>query len=482
MAEAAHETLGRWRRDPVAFVKEVFKATPDVWQTEFLEAFGDSSKQRIAAQACAGPGKTAVLAWCGWLFLLTYASKGKHPNGAAMSITADNLKSNLWKELSVWYAKSDLLQSQFEVQATRIFQRQNKDTWFLDARSFAKSANADEQGRTLSGLHAPYILYLIDESGDIPPSVGRAAEQGLGNCEWGKILQAGNPTSQSGLLYDSVGPQSKHWTVIRITGDPADPRRSPRISIGQAQQWIDRYGRDNPWVMAYVLGLFPPTAMTALLTPDEVRAAMLRKPDFPDYEFAQRRIGVDVARFGDDASVFYRRQGKVVLPAIEMRGARTDALAARLMTLATEYQSELELIDDTGGWGAGVIDQVRLAGRGVVPVNFSSKAIDSRYFNKRSEMWFLMADWVKAGGALPSVDEALVAELTTPTFTFRNGKFALEEKDQIKQRLGRSPDYADALALTFALPEMPGQMYAGGLQGNANHALTDYDPFDASRY
>lgn len=481
MAEAPHETLARWRRDPVAFVREVFAAEPDLWQREFLEAFGDPAKQRIAAQACAGPGKTAVLAWCGWLFLLTYASKGKHPNGAAMSITADNLKSNLWKELSVWYQKSDLLKSQFEVQATRIFQRQHKDTWFLDARSFAKSANADEQGRTLSGLHAPYILYLIDESGDIPPSVGRAAEQGLGNCEWGKILQAGNPTSQTGLLYESVGPQSKHWTVVRITGDPNDPRRSPRINLAQAQSWIDRYGRDNPWVMSYVLGLFPPTAVMALLTPDEVRTAMQRKLALEDYEFSQRRIGVDVARFGDDATVFYQRQGKLLLPAVEMRGARTNEIAAKLLDLAAKWSSEMEMIDDTGGWGAGVIDQVRLAGRGIVPVNFSAKPIDGRYLNKRAEMWFLMAEWVKGGGALPQGDEALVAELTTPTYFFRNGKFALEEKDDIKARIGRSPDYADALALTFALPEMPSHVYSGMLQGTA-HATTEYDPFDASRY
>ena len=62
-----------------------------------------------------------------------------------------------------------------------------------------------------------------------------------------------------------------------------------------------------------------------------------------------------------------------------------------------------------------------------------------------------MADWVKSGGALPNVPE-LVAELTTPTYTFVGGKIMLEDKDQVKKRLGRSPDLADALALTFAYP------------------------------
>ena len=65
-----------------------------------------------------------------------------------------------------------------------------------------------------------------------------------------------------------------------------------------------------------------------------------------------------------------------------------------------------------------------------------------------------MARWVKRGGALPPIDE-LRGELIEPTYTFVNGKFLLESKDQIKTRIGRSPDLADALALTFALPEQP---------------------------
>jgi hypothetical protein len=47
-------------------------------------------------QACAGPGKSAVLAWCGWWFLSVQGSRGEHPKGIALSITGDNLKANLW--------------------------------------------------------------------------------------------------------------------------------------------------------------------------------------------------------------------------------------------------------------------------------------------------------------------------------------------------------------------------------------------------
>ncbi len=64
-----------------------------------------------------------------------------------------------------------------------------------------------------------------------------------------------------------------------------------------------------------------------------------------------------------------------------------------------------------------------------------------------------MAEWIRRGGCLPNVPE-LIGELTTPTYTFVHGRFQLEDKNQIKARLGRSPDLADALSLTFALPEV----------------------------
>jgi hypothetical protein len=69
-------------------------------------------------------------------------------------------------------------------------------------------------------------------------------------------------------------------------------------------------------------------------------------------------------------------------------------------------------------------------------------------------MWFLLRDWVRAGGSLPK-DDQLLRELTAPTYTFHGGKFRLEEKDKIKARLGSSPDRGDALALTLAIPDTP---------------------------
>ena len=78
------------------------------------------------------------------------------------------------------------------------------------------------------------------------------------------------------------------------------------------------------------------------------------------------------------------------------------------------------------------------------------------------------------GAALPPVPE-MVAELTEPTYTFINGVFVLEDKDQIKARLQRSPDLADAYMQTYAFPDVPGELMSR-LSGR-NQVLQDGDPY-----
>jgi len=482
--EAIVAEIRKQRDDPAYFVRKHFNVEPDAWQLEALEAFGskDPKKRRISLQACAGPGKSAFIAWCIWHFLATRGDKKEHPKGAAVSTTSDNLKDNLWPELSKWQNRSPFLMKAFMWTKEQIFARQHPQTWFFSARSWSKNANEDEQGRTLSGLHSKYVMCAVDESGDIPLSVLKAGEQALGNCAWGKILQAGNPTSMGGMLYLAATQLAEQWHIIRITGDPEDPKRSPRIDIDWAREQIKKWGRTDPWVMSYILGQFPPTSSNVLFGPDEVREAMKRHLSEDKYSFAQKRIGVDVARFGDDRTILFPRQGLVAFTPVEMRGARSNEVAARLAAAKIKWGSELEFVDDTGGYGGGVIDSALQGGLSPIPVNFSGKAIDPRYYNKRSEMWFLMADWVKRGGVLPN-REGLVKELCAVTYRFENGKFRVEEKDKIKQNLKFSPDEADALALTFAMPDMPGAPRDSFdvLFKKQGKLAFDYDPYEGER-
>lgn len=447
-----------YRENPVGFVREEFKAEPDLWQAKALKAFANKENKifRLSLQACAGPGKSALLAWCGWWFLLTQGEIGNHPKGACISVTQDNLKDNLWAEMSKWQQVSPVCSALFTWTKTRIYSNDHQKTWFLSARSFSRSANSEEQGRVLSGVHSKYVLFLIDESGDIPETVLKAVEQAFSTADkvFGRVIQAGNPTSQDGMLYAASTSLAGKWDVIRITGDPDDPDRSPRIDIDWAKSQIEQYGKNDPWVMSYILGQFPDSNINNLLSVNEVDKSMNSHLSDDKFDFAQKRLGVDVARFGYDSTIIFPRQGLRAYPYVEMRNARSNEIAARVAMARAKWGSEVELVDGTGGYGSGVVDSLIQSGLNPQEIHFSGKAFDSRYYNKRAEMWFMLAEWVKRGGVLPNCPH-LKKELCAPVYSFRNGKFILESKDQIKARLGFSPDRADALALTFALPDMP---------------------------
>ena len=184
---------------------------------------------------------------------------------------------------------------------------------------------------------------------------------------------------------------------------------------------------------------------------------MKRYTDENGFKWSQKRLGVDVARFGSDRSVIFPRQGLCAFQPVTLRNLRTDQIADRVMKAKQDWGSEMEFIDDTGHWGHGVIDKMIAYGHSPEGIQFHGKAIDPRFKNRRAEMWIKMSEWVKKGGCLPNIPE-LIGELTAPTYWFQNGVMVLEPKDQIKERLGRSPDLADALALTFAVPDLPAKI------------------------
>lgn len=475
------EQITYWRENPCEFVFENFGVDPDLWQREALEAFSrkDARTLKISLQACAGPGKSAVLAWCGWLFLSCYGARGEHPKGAAVSITGQNLKDNLWAELSKWQQRSNYLREFFVWNSEKIYAKDHPETWFLSARTWPKKSNIEEIGRTLSGLHSAFVLYLVDESGDIPPAILKSAEQGLGGCEFGRIIQAGNPTSLDGMLYEAAVRQPDKWHIIRITGDPDDRKRSPRIDIEWAKDQIKLYGKDDPWVKSFILGQFPETSINSVIDINLIEEATTRKISEDDYKWSQKRLGVDVARFGLDSTVIFPRQGLRAFKHVEMRGADTAEIAARVADAKRRWGSEMEFIDDTGGFGAGVIDQLNLAGHSPNGVNFAGKAANPRYYNRRAEMWLEMAEWLKRGGAIPN-DPTLKKELMAPTYTLKDGRFIIEPKEKIKARMGFSPDRADALALTFAIADAPSynSPYGFAQRVFSGKAQTDYNPLD----
>ncbi len=455
--QKAQDNLKRWRGDAVAFVREQFGVEPDKWQKRFLRNYvnGPVSKgRRTGAKACKGPGKTAVLAWCAWHFMACYP----YPKIAATSISADNLRDGLWAEMAKWQRKSKMLTELFSWTITRIFHKDYPEEWFMSARAWSKSADPEMQANTLAGLHADYIMFILDEAGGIPDAVMAAAEAALANAgsevnphAVAKILICGNPTHLSGPLYRACSKEKALWDIVEITGDPADPERSPRISIQWANEQILKYGADNSWVLVNVFGKFPPSSMNALLGPDDMAAAMKRILDPSAYEHAPKVLGIDVARQGDDRTVMMPRQGLVAFRPKIMRIPNSVDIASQVALAIQKWQPDAVNIDNTGGYGSGVIDSLGKWGYPVNEVQFAGKANNYVYVNKRAEMACEAAHWIKNGGCLPDMPE-LTEEACAITYFHNKDKLQIVEKDQIKAEIGRSPDIYDALGLTFAFP------------------------------
>lgn len=473
--------ISYWRGNAVQFVRDRFRVEPDEWQAEALTAYcrEDMARLRLSLQACAGPGKTTVLAWIGWHFLTCFGDKLDHPKGAAMSVSADNLKDNLWAEFAKWQEQDEFLKQNFTWTKERIFSNSHPKTWFLAARSWSKDANPEEQGKTLSGLHSKYVLILVDESGTIPITVLKKGEQALSTKEavFARIIQAGNPTTQEGMLYAAATHLAHLWHVIRITGDPDDPRRSPRIDKEWASDQIKTYGRNDPWVMGHILGEFPEGGLNTLLGPDAVEKAMARVLREEDYAHVQKRLGIDVARGGADSTILFPRQGLQAFRFVEMRDAKGPEIAGRAIAARMKWGQEIDFVDGSGGYGATVEDSLVMSGHAPIAVFGSGKAFDSRYFNKRAECWWEMKVWVERGGALPR-DARLKRELTTVQYYLKNGKLKLEDKDQLKKRLGFSPDRADALSLTFYMPDVPAALKLPGMPAPRGQVQSDWDPLE----
>lgn len=204
---------------------------------------------------------------------------------------------------------------------------------------------------------------------------------------------------------------------------------------------------------------FSASAFNILITIDHISKA---KNAIITQEMIQGQpliYGIDVARFGNDKTVLFKRRGLMSYIPMVWEGKSTTELISIFAQLISQDNPSAVFID--AGQGAGVIDGLRSLGFNIMEVPFGSSPINgNKFVNKRAEMWSAMRDWFIDGGFLPSKNEFggpsrvmndLFEELTSTQYMYdARGRIQLESKDHIKTRMGKSPDIADALCLTFA--------------------------------
>lgn len=467
------DCLGRLTHDPVAWVYFAFDwdndpelkgQKPQKWQLEQLEriAKGLETPDTVIRQTVSsghGIGKSCLVAWV----ILWAISTHPDTRGVVTANTEAQLRTKTWAELAKWHRKF-IGKELFTYTATAIFsiEAEHERTWRIDAIPWSVTNT-----EAFAGLHnqGRRILIIFDEASAIDDRIWEVAEGALTDKNTEIIWCCyGNPTRNVGRFHSCFTKYRNYWDTKKI-----DSRDVAISNKAQIEQWKNQYGEDSDFFKVRVRGEFPSSSDAQYIGVDIVDAATKRTLRPAEYNFAPVIIGVDPAWTGSDQFVIIMRQGLYSKVLGEYQKNDNDgAMAAILAGFEDEYKADAVFIDQ--GYGTGLYSFGVTMGRNWKLVAFGGKSGTKGFANKRAEIWGKMKDWLINGGVLPD-DDVLRDDLIGPEASVNEkGEIILESKDHMKARGVPSPNKADALALTFALPVLKSSRQQTAAQ-------TKYNPF-----
>lgn len=464
---------------------------PDLWACRFLDQLGQDVRDRgfdgkhavdpiqHAIKSGHGVGKSVLVAWLvGWIMNTRPFCKG-----TVTANTAPQLRSKTWAEVGKWH-KMSLCHHRLEYRSGQqmiLRSREFPEKWYCTAQTCK-----EENSEAFAGQHAAdsTSFYIFDEASGIPSKIYQVRGGGLTDGE-PMTFDFGNPTRNSGEFYEECEGSLRH----RIRSISIDSRSVAISNKTYIERLIQDYGEDSDYVRVRVKGEFPGQGSVQFIPTSAVQEAMARP--LPSRNEAPLVIGVDVARFGDDDSVIYPRIGDDArsFPAKRFKGLDTVQLVGQVIATINEFRQLgmtcSGLFVDGGGVGGGVVDQLRHLGYNPIEVQFGGRATDNQmYRRKGDEIWGNLKDHVMRRLCLPAPGsphaEDLRTQLTSREYGItKTGQLHLEEKDDMKKRLGDgsgSPDLADALAITYAQDVAPA--FDSGFAAAPMFCNFQYDPMD----
>lgn len=399
--------------------------------------------------------------------------------GIVTANTSDQLRTKTWGELGKWRSRC-IIGHWFEYNNGRgsmsLYHREHAESWRVDAQTCR-----EENSEAFAGLHAANStpFYIFDEASAVPEKIWEVAEGGLTDGE-PMFFCFGNPTRNNGSFHRCFGSQKHRWHTRQI-----DSRTAKMTNKKLIEQWRQDWGEDSDFFRVRVLGRFPRAGDMQFIPGDDVFAAMKRGPG--RYLGDDPLIaGFDVARGGEDNCYIQFRRGKDAKSEKVYRIAGEKSRdSMKVISLATtvfdRHKPDAIFIDETG-LGGPIVDRLQQLGYPVIGINFGGTADDPKHFrNKSAEMWFRMREWLINGGSIPD-DAELEAQLTGREYSHNDkDQLVLERKEDMKKRGISSPDWPDALALTFA--QAVASRERGQLDapiGQRDHAMSgDYNPLDS---
>ena len=444
--------------DPVWFAENVLHER--VWskQKEMLRAIVNND--RVAVRSGHKTSKTRSMAILALWWPFYWHLRGEDARTAISSASFDQVKKALWREIVAMYRRSPEYQKLCSKPPS--LDPSTGLTLLCGNQVFGFSTTEPERA---AGVSSPHILYLLDEASGIEDNIFEAME---GNMAGGaKMFMASQATRMVGEFYNAFNKYAKHWYAIRLSSTDS-PNVTGEMNIpGLATKaWIDEkldmWGGDSIAYRVRVLGEFPGASDDSVLDADSFLAATKRWETTSATGVLE--VGVDVARFGDDESVIQPVRGQHAhIPTILTN--RDGVYVARkivevVRNLRRETDDKIRVKIDVVGLGSSPVDHLlsldvaRELGIVVVPVHVQSNAVDDdNYSDTGSEMSFLLAEWVRNGGAIHE-DETLREELLSNIYTLdAKGRRKVMNKKEVKKLIGRSPDRRNALEMAVYNPQ-----------------------------
>ena len=403
---------------------------------------------KLARASGRGIGKSAFLAWISlWMFSCLPSS-----TVIVSANTEQQLKSTTFPEIRKW-ATMSINSRWFEHQAMSLKPAEwltstLKDTtgyddayWYIQARLWS-----EEAPDAFAGVHSQMgMAVLFDEASGIPGCIWPVAQGYFTDKTTHRFwIAISNPRNPSGEFFECFHGNRDQWNNATIDG-----RSVTENDPALYNDIIRQYGEDSDQARVEVYGQFPRQGDYQFIGRGPVDDARARVPT-PD-PGAPLLMGVDPARYGDDSAVIAYRKGRdaTEIAYERFKSCSVTELAEYVARGIEKYNPDGVFVEGDGV-GGGVVDVLKQAGYRVTEVKTGGGAQDkAMYGNHRTEMWGRMRDWLPSG-SLPDLS-VLADDLCAPMYDFTlKGQLKLEPKEKMKKRGHASPDYADALAMTFS--------------------------------
>ena len=432
------------------------RMAPD--QRRLLKAI--SKYDRVGVESGHGTGKSASFSWAIIAYLCTrYNTLGMPVKVPCIAPTHHQLYDVLWPEVKRWLAMSRL-RPLLTVNSEELWYNGAKDMCFARSRSVVKSEN-------LQGFHAPHLLWVCDEAFGITRMELWETIEGSLTEDDNKILFGGQHSIIIGYCHDAFHKDRAAWShphgcLLRFNSE-----KSPLAKPEYAMRIARKYGRNSDVYRVRVLGTEPKGNPDAFIQLQDVEAARNRQVSGS----GTIEMGVDCARHGDDLFVVQTRHGLHFFPSFSLPSTDTDQMYNGVIQELRKYRKLTGVsttarikIDNTGGWGAGLVDRLlknRIDNIEVIPVTFGIDVGDKEYADNISVMWG------EARDMMPDCEiedhdraEFLAEQLCTRRFELdKYGRIKIESKKKYKNDYEASPDDADAFVLCASHKAAPKRVF-----------------------